>query len=81
MENSVVNILPFDKNLLYYNMKKAYEKALKVIDSCMNSSQTMSAYNYIWIFNRLFIAKKQCKELTRILLARCAKKRKMVENK
>ena len=60
-------------------MKKAYEKALKVIDSCINSVQTLGAYNYIWNFNRLFIDKKQCKELTRRLHARCSLKRKRVE--
>lgn len=60
-------------------MKKAYEKALKVIDSCVNSPQTMSAYNYIWNFNRLFIDKKGRKELTRKLHAKCALKRRIVE--
>ena len=62
-------------------MKKAYEKALKVIDGCINSRQTLAAYNYIWNFNRLFINENGCKELTRKLHAKCAKKRKMVENK
>ena len=61
-------------------MKKAYEKALKVIDGCINSRQTLAAYNYIWNFNRLFIDKKGCKELTRRLHVRCARHRKRMEN-
>tara|TARA_R110000824_G_scaffold17131_1_gene69961 strand:- start:280 stop:468 length:189 start_codon:yes stop_codon:yes gene_type:complete len=62
-------------------MKKAYEKALKVIDSCKNTLHTMGAYNYIWNFNKLFTNNKGCKELTRKLHARCARKRKMVESR
>ena len=62
-------------------MNKAYKKALEVIKSCTNSAQTMSAYNYIWNFNKLFTDKKGCKELTRKLHAKCALKRRMVENK
>ena len=60
-------------------MKKAYKKAISVINSCVNSALTMSAYNYIWNFNRLFIDNKGCKELTRKLHAKCSHKRKMVE--
>jgi len=61
-------------------MKKAYEKALTVIDSCKNPKQTLSAYNYIWLFNNLFKNSTGCTELTRKLHARCSKKRKIVEN-
>ena len=61
-------------------MKKAYIKALKIIDSCKNSQHVMCAYNYIWIFRRLFEDKKGCKELTAKLHDKCYKKRKMVEN-
>ena len=43
--------------------------------------QTLGAYNYIWNFSKLFVDKKGCKELTRKLHARCARKRKIVENK
>jgi hypothetical protein len=77
----MVNILPFEKNLLYYSMNKAYKKALEVIDSCKNSKHTMSAYNYIWNFNKLFLNEKGCEELTRKLHSKCSKKRKMVENR
>ena len=62
-------------------MKNAYFKALMVIDSCKNTIQTLGAYNYIWNFNKLFVDNKGCTELTRKLHARCARKRKMVENK
>jgi hypothetical protein len=62
-------------------MKNAYKKAIVVINSCETPSQTLSAYNYIWLFNRLFKENKGCKELTRKLHARCAKKRRMVESK
>ena len=62
-------------------MKDAYFKALIVIDSCKTSLQTLGAYNYIWNFSKLFVDKKGCKELTRKLHARCARKRKIVENK
>jgi hypothetical protein len=62
-------------------MKKAYKKALAVIDSCENSSQTLTAYNYIWLFNNLYNNQIGCKELTRKLHARCARKRKIVESK
>jgi len=62
-------------------MEKAYKKAIEVINSCKTSKHTMSAYNYIWNFNRLFIETVGCKELTRKLHARCARKRKMLERK
>ena len=81
MENKCTLIFPIQKNLLYYSMKKAYKKALAVIESCTDSTHTMAAYNYIWNFNKLFFEENGCKELTRKLHARCARKRKMVENK
>jgi len=62
-------------------MDKAYKKAIKVIDSCNNSVQTLSAYNYIWNFNKLFLKERGCKELTRKLHARCSRKRKIVEER
>lgn len=68
------------KNLLYYNMKKAYEKAIKVIESCKNSSQITCAYNYIWNFRALFTDIKGCKELTKKLHDRCFRKRKSLGN-
>ena len=67
--------------LLYYNMKKAYKKAIAVIDSCLTPGHTMAAYNYIWNFNKLFINEIGCKELTRKLHARCSQRRKIVEAK
>jgi len=62
-------------------MNKAYKKALIVIDSCENSSQVHSAFNYIWNFERLFSNNKTCLELTKKLRTRCARKRKSLENK
>jgi|TARA_R110000744_G_scaffold105586_1_gene201754 hypothetical protein len=62
-------------------MKESYKKATKVIDSCENPVHTLGAYNYIWNFNKLFMDKKGCKELTRKLHARCSRKRKILENK
>jgi len=62
-------------------MKKAYEKAIKVIDSCITTNHTLSAYNYIWNFNKLFVETTGCKELTRKLHRKCAIKRKMIEAK
>jgi len=60
-------------------MKEAYKKAIQVIDSCLNSTHTFAAYNYIWNFSKLFSDKRGCKELTRKLHARCSNKRKTVE--
>ena len=61
-------------------MEKAYKKAIAVIESCENSSQTLVAYNYIWLCNNLFKNQVGCKELTRKLHAKCSRKRKTVEN-
>jgi hypothetical protein len=79
VENTASIILPIEKNLLYYIMKKAFEKAMKVIKSCKNLVQTMSAFNYIWNFNRLFEDKKGCAELTKKLRVKCTKKRRILE--
>ena len=81
MENSSTIIFPFEKNLLYYSMNKAYKKALKVIESCTNTAQVRSAFNYIWNFEQLFSKNKTCSELTKKLRSRCARKRKTLENK
>ena len=61
-------------------MKKAYEKAIKVINSCTNYKHVISAYNYIWNFRRLYANNKICKELTEKLHERCYKKRKILGN-
>lgn len=61
-------------------MKKAYEKALKVIDSCKNYIHITATYNYIWNFKALFIDKKDCKKLTKKLYNRCHRKRQLVQN-
>ena len=61
-------------------MKKAYNKALKVIDSCTNYTQVMTAYIYIWNFRKLFADEIGCKELTRKLHDKCSNKRKTVES-
>ena len=63
------------------DMEKAYKKALKVIDSCINTQQTLTAYNYIWLFRRLFFEDKGCQELVRKLHARCSRKRKILEKR
>jgi hypothetical protein len=62
-------------------MKKAYKKALKVIDSCVNTAQLRSAFNYIWNFEQLFSKNKTCTELVKRLRSKCTKKRKMMESK
>jgi hypothetical protein len=62
-------------------MKKAYKKALRVIDSCTNYQQVMGAYNFIWNFRRLFEDTKGCTELTQKLHDKCHLKRKLVGDK
>ena len=62
-------------------MKKAYEKAIQVINSCENSAQVHSAFNYIWNFEQLFAENKTCAELTKRLRTKCAQKRQMIGNK
>lgn len=61
-------------------MKKAYEKALKVIDSCTNQYHVITTYNYIWNFRRLYANNKTCVELTKKLHNKCRKKRKILGN-
>jgi len=61
-------------------MKKAYIKAIKVIMSCENSSQVMSAYNYIHNFRVLFGEYTGCSKLTKTLMEKCALQRKKVGN-
>ena len=80
MENKCLLIFPIQKNLLYYSMNKAYKKAIEVIESCNNTQQIYSAFNYIWNFERLFYENKTCKDLTKKLRSRCARKRKSLEN-
>jgi|TARA_R100001509_G_C4722451_1_gene166991 hypothetical protein len=62
-------------------MNKAYKKALAVIDSCNNTQQVYAAFNYIWNFERLFYKNKTCKDLTKRLRSRCARKRKSLESR
>ena len=62
-------------------MKKAYLKALKVIDSCKNSFHVTATYNYIWNFESLFSKNKGCENLVKKLHERCLRKRKLVENR
>jgi len=62
-------------------MKKAYIKAIEVIDSCKTSRHITAAYNYIWNFRKLFENKPGCKKLTKILHNRCYRKRKTVGDK
>tara|TARA_R110001592_G_C12767079_1_gene713525 strand:+ start:215 stop:403 length:189 start_codon:yes stop_codon:yes gene_type:complete len=62
-------------------MKKAYIKSIKVISSCINSSQITSAYNYIYNFRTLFGSEKGCSRLTKNLMERCAIQRKIVETR
>jgi len=62
-------------------MEKAYKKAISVIKSCINTRHTLSAYNYIWLFKKLYEKEVGCQELVRKLHARCSRKRKILENK
>ena len=61
-------------------MKKAYIKAIEVINSCENSSQVMSAYNYIHNFRVLFGNNSGCDKLAKKLMEKCAIQRKRVGN-
>tara|TARA_R110000744_G_scaffold198345_4_gene317590 strand:- start:2482 stop:2673 length:192 start_codon:yes stop_codon:yes gene_type:complete len=62
-------------------MEKAYKKAIDVIESCITSRHTLTAYNYIWLFKKLFNGHQGCDELTRRLHAQCSRKRKILESK
>jgi len=79
--NLFPRILPIQKFLLYYNMKKAYKKGIDVIISCKTESHIISTYNYIHNFRVLFGSKPGCQILTEKLMERCAIKRKIVRNK
>ena len=57
-------------------MKESYQKAIKVIDSCINGSQIIPAYNYIHNFRVLYGDKSGCEFLTKKLMERVNKKRK-----
>ena len=62
-------------------MEKAYKKAINVIESCINPQHTLVAYNYIWLFKKLFLKETGSHELVRKLHAKCSRKRKILENK
>jgi len=62
-------------------MKKAYIKAIEVIKSCTNGAHIVGAYNYIHNFRILFGNKKTCRKLTKILMEKCAMRRKYLGNK
>jgi len=59
-------------------MKKAYTKALKVINSCKTHQHIMGAFNYIWNFERMYGWKKGGLALVKKLHIKCSTKRRIV---
>ena len=57
-------------------MKEAYIKGIKIINSCTNYLQVLTAYNYIHNFRVAFGSNEGCDELTKKLQEKCNIKRK-----
>ncbi len=60
-------------------MKKAYKKAIQVVESCENMLQLMSAFNYVYLFHSLYEHEVGCEKLTKLLRQRASRKRKKLE--
>ena len=58
-------------------MKEAYIKGIKIINSCNNYLQVLTAYNYIHNFRVAFGDHAGCDKLTKKLQEKCNIKRKI----
>ena len=59
-------------------MEKAYKKSLKVIRSCETNLQIRSAYNYIYLFWKLYENEPGCSKLYKRLKDKCKVKKRLI---